>query len=74
MLMKAEQVEVVSQIRDTVKKVCEEYGGEYWREKDRNRQYPTEFVKSLTELGLLASLSRKSMAAVDFPSLLVPKF
>ena len=56
MLMKAEQVEVVSQIRDTVKKVCEEYGGEYWREKDRTRQYPTEFVTSLTELGLLASL------------------
>ena len=67
MLMKAEQVEVVSQIRDTVKKVCEEYGGEYWREKDRNRQYPTEFVKSLTELGLLASLIPEEYGGSGLP-------
>ena len=67
MLMKAEQVEVVSQIRDTVKKVCEEYGGEYWREKDRTRQYPTEFVKSLTELGLLASLIPEEYGGSGLP-------
>ena len=67
MLMKAEQVEVVSQIRDTVKKVCEEYGGEYWQEKDRTRQYPTEFVKSLTELGLLASLIPEEYGGSGLP-------
>ena len=67
MLMKAEQVEVVSQIRDTVKKVCEEYGGEYWREKDRTRKYPTEFVKSLTELGLLASLIPEEYGGSGLP-------
>ncbi len=67
MLMKAEQVEVVSQIRDTVKKVCEEYGGEYWREKDRTRQYPTEFVTSLTELGLLASLIPEEYGGSGLP-------
>lgn len=67
MLMKAEQVEVVSQIRDTVQKVCEEYGGEYWREKDRTRQYPTEFVKSLTELGLLASLIPEEYGGSGLP-------
>ena len=34
--------ETISQIRDTVFKVCEEFSGEYWREKDRERKYPTE--------------------------------
>ena len=56
MLMKSENDEVVSQVRETVQRVCEEFDGEYWREKDRERAYPTEFVNKLTELGLLASL------------------
>lgn len=56
MLMKSENDEVISQVRETVQKVCEEFDGEYWREKDREREYPTEFVNKLTELGLLASL------------------
>ena len=56
MLMKSENDEVVSQVRETVQRVCEEFDGEYWREKDREREYPTEFVNKLTELGLLASL------------------
>ncbi|MDC3067501.1 acyl-CoA/acyl-ACP dehydrogenase [Pseudomonadota bacterium] len=54
--MKSENDEVVSQVRETVQRVCEEFDGEYWREKDRERAYPTEFVNKLTELGLLASL------------------
>ncbi|OUU75967.1 MAG: acyl-CoA dehydrogenase [Methylococcaceae bacterium TMED69] len=56
MLMKSENDEVISQVRETVQRVCEEFDGEYWREKDRERAYPTEFVNKLTELGLLASL------------------
>ena len=67
MLMKSEQSEVISQIRDTVQKVCEEFGGEYWREKDRTRQYPTEFVKSLTDLGLLASLIPEEYGGSGLP-------
>jgi acyl-CoA dehydrogenase len=47
-----EHEEIISQLRETVKKVCDDYPGEYWREKDRERQYPTEFVNALTELGL----------------------
>ena len=54
--MKSENDEVISQVRETVQRVCEEFDGEYWREKDREREYPTEFVNKLTELGLLASL------------------
>ncbi len=67
MLMKAEQKEVITQIRDTVLKVSEEYGGEYWRKKDRDREYPTEFVNRLTELGLLASLIPEQYGGSGLP-------
>ena len=50
MLMKSENDEVINQVRETVQRVCEEFDGEYWREKDREREYPTEFVNKLTEL------------------------
>jgi acyl-CoA dehydrogenase len=43
-------------IRDAVAKLCAKYPGEYWREKDRERAYPTEFVRELTENGYLSVL------------------
>ncbi len=52
----SEQWELVDQIRGTVGQICANYPGEYWRAKDREREYPTEFVQALTEAGLLASL------------------
>ncbi len=44
------------EIRDAVSQLCQGFGGEYWREKDRNRAYPTEFVQELTRSGFLACL------------------
>jgi hypothetical protein len=43
-------------IRDAVAKLCEGFPGEYWRKLDREREYPAEFVKALTEAGYLAAL------------------
>ncbi|MBK19257.1 MAG: acyl-CoA dehydrogenase [Rhodospirillaceae bacterium] len=43
-------------IRDAVAKLCAEFPGEYWRETDRERTYPTEFVKALTDNGYLSVL------------------
>ena len=43
-------------IRDAVRQLCEGFPGEYWREKDRDRAYPTEFVQELTQSGFLACL------------------
>lgn len=65
--MNDQQAEIITQIRDTVKKVCEEFPGEYWREKDRERTYPTEFVKKLTELGLLSSLIPEQYGGSGLP-------
>jgi acyl-CoA dehydrogenase len=44
------------ELRDGVRTLCEAYPGEYWREKDRERAYPEEFVTALTEAGYLAAL------------------
>lgn len=65
--MLEEHQETVTQIRDTLEKVSEEFGGEYWRAKDRDRAYPTEFVARLTELGLLASLIPEDYGGSGLP-------
>ena len=44
------------EVRDAVAKLCARFPGEYWREKDRERAYPTEFVTTLTESGFLSVL------------------
>jgi hypothetical protein len=43
-------------VRESVRALCAKFPGEYWRELDRERAYPTEFVKALTEAGYLAAL------------------
>lgn len=43
-------------IRAGVRGVCEGFPALYWRDKDRERAYPTEFVHALTEAGYLAAL------------------
>ena len=44
------------EIRDAVAKLCAQFPGEYWRNLDRDRSYPTEFVKALTDNGYLSVL------------------
>src|SRR5258705_13966209 len=45
-----------SQIRASVRALCANFPGDYWRRLDRERAYPTEFVTALTEAGFLAAL------------------
>jgi acyl-CoA dehydrogenase len=44
------------EIREAVRKLCAGFPGEYWRALDRDRIYPTEFVRTLTEAGFLSVL------------------
>ncbi len=44
------------EIRDAIRQLCLKFDGAYWRELDRERGYPTAFVKALTEAGWLATL------------------
>src|SRR3982751_6965138 len=46
----------LSDIRASVRALCEQFPGEYWRALDRERAYPTAFVDALTKAGYLAAL------------------
>jgi acyl-CoA dehydrogenase len=43
-------------IRDSVRALCADFPGEYWRALDREREYPSAFVNALTKAGFLAAL------------------
>ena len=54
-------------IREEVAKLCAIYPGEYWREKDRHRAYPSEFVSALGEAGYLAALIPEEYGGAGLP-------
>jgi acyl-CoA dehydrogenase len=56
-----------SAIRDEVAKLCQQYPGEYWRIKDRERAYPTEFVTALGDAGYLAALIPEEYGGAGLP-------
>ena len=43
-------------VRDSIRELCADFGPEYWREKDREEEYPTAFVDALAEGGWLGIL------------------
>lgn len=54
-------------IRDSVKKLCEEFPNEYWRDLDRRAAYPKEFVDALTNAGYLAALIPEEYGGSGLP-------
>ncbi|QHL89523.1 acyl-CoA dehydrogenase [Sphingomonas changnyeongensis] len=54
-------------IRAEVAKLCAGFPGEYWREKDRARAYPTEFVQALSDAGYLAALIPEAYGGAGLP-------
>ena len=54
-------------IRVSVRKLCEGFPGEYWRGLDRDRGYPTEFVRELTNSGFLAALIPEEYGGAGLP-------
>jgi acyl-CoA dehydrogenase len=46
----------LEQLRNWTRDVCGRFPDAYWRQSDRERSYPQEFVDSLTKEGLLAAL------------------
>lgn len=54
-------------IRASVRKLCQDFPGEYWRKLDRDMAYPTEFVDALTESGFLAALIPEEFGGVGLP-------
>ncbi len=54
-------------IREEVAKLCARFPGEYWREKDKARAYPGEFVSALGEAGYLAALIPEVYGGAGLP-------
>ena len=55
------------EIREAVRRLCANYPGDYWRELDRNREYPEAFVKALTDAGYLAVLIPEEYGGSGLP-------
>jgi alkylation response protein AidB-like acyl-CoA dehydrogenase len=54
-------------IRAAVRTLCAGFPGEYWRALDRERAYPAEFVRALTEAGYLAALIPETYGGSGLP-------
>src|SRR5262245_59639048 len=52
----ARETEEIAAIRAAVRALCADFPGEYWRQLDRERAYPSGFVEALTKAGFLAAL------------------
>jgi len=55
------------ELRQSVRKICEKYPGEYWRKLEDEQAYPTAFVEELTEGGFLASLIPEEYGGAGLP-------
>ena len=45
-----------AELRRAVRQLCEQFGEEYWQQRDLNHEYPEEFVDTLTKAGYLSAL------------------
>ena len=61
------QGDEIAHIRDSVRKLCADFPGEYWRRLDRESAYPTEFVKALSDAGYLSVLIPEEYGGSGLP-------
>ena len=60
-------MEAYREIREAVTRLCGRFPGEYWRARDREMAYPTEFVDALTEAGYLSTLIPEEYGGAGLP-------
>jgi len=56
-----------SDIRESVRRICSGFPGEYWRRLEEKLEYPTEFVKALTDAGYLGALIPEEYGGAGLP-------
>jgi alkylation response protein AidB-like acyl-CoA dehydrogenase len=54
-------------LREPVRRICERFPGEYWRELDAKAEYPHDFVDALTEHEYLAALIPEEYGGSGLP-------
>lgn len=55
------------EIRESVRRICAGFPGEYWRDLDARDEYPEAFVHALTESGYLAALIPEEYGGAGLP-------
>ncbi len=55
------------EIRESVRRICADFPGEYWRDLDARSAYPDAFVKALTQAGYLAVLIPEEYGGSGLP-------
>jgi len=65
--MDSEEVTSHREIREEIRKLCLRFPGDYWRQCDRDRKYPAEFVQALTEAGWLSALIPEAYGGSGLP-------
>ena len=55
------------EIRQAVRALCADFPGAYWRDCDRERRYPEDFVQALTRDGYLAALIPEAYGGSGLP-------
>jgi alkylation response protein AidB-like acyl-CoA dehydrogenase len=63
----AQNPDTYPEIRDAVARLCARFPGDYWRARDRDMSYPSEFVSALTEAGWLAMLIPEEYGGAGLP-------
>jgi len=55
------------EIRASVRRICANFPGAYWRDLEAREAYPAEFVKALTDAGYLAALIPEEYGGAGLP-------
>lgn len=55
------------EIRESVRRICADFPGSYWRDLDEREAYPSEFVKAMTEAGFLSALIPEEFGGAGLP-------
>src|ERR1700691_3081835 len=54
-------------IRAAVRRICENFPGAYWREREAREEYPDAFVRGLTDAGYLGALIPERYGGSELP-------
>jgi acyl-CoA dehydrogenase len=55
------------EIRDSVRRICADFPGAYWRKLDDEEAYPSAFVQAMTDAGYLAALIPEEYGGAGLP-------
>jgi len=55
------------EIRESVRRVCADFPGSYWRDLEEEEAYPTAFVEALTDAGFLGALIPEEYGGSSMP-------